>query len=194
VWDSSYYEGSHKVLRALANGWQISPIITLHSGLPFTITTGSSNNGYNSSSNNRPDFVPGVPTTEKALDVTLEEKEFFNTGAFCFNNGETGTYACPSGVVGVGPNGQDGNVPRNALSGPSFFQVDMAIMRNFTLHENWVLQARFEAQNVFNLLNLDNPVTAMSSATYGQITGADDGSLGPTDTNREIQLGLRLTF
>jgi hypothetical protein len=199
VWDSSYYNGSNRVVRALANGWQVSPILTFHSGLPFTVTTGSDNNGNGSSANNRPDFVPGVPTAEKPLNVTLEEKEFFNTGAFCFNNGETGTYACPTSggiptVTGIGPNGQDGNVPRDLLSGPTFFQVDMAVFRNFTIHENWVLQARFEAQNVFNMLNLDNPVSTMSSATYGSITGADDGSLGPTDSNREIQLGLRLTF
>jgi hypothetical protein len=187
VWNSSYYQGTNRLVRALANGWQVSPVFTLESGLPVTITTGSDNNGNGSSSNNRPDFVPGVPTSEKALTLNQEEKEFFNTGAFCFNNGETGTYACPAGVTGVGPNGQDGNVPRNVLSGPTFFNVDMAIFRNFTIHESWVLQARAEAQNAFNLFNLANPVATMSSSTFGEITSA-------AGVNRQIQIGLRLTF
>jgi uncharacterized protein (UPF0333 family) len=63
----------------------------------------------------------------------------------------------------------------------------MAIFRNFTIHENIMLQARAEATNAFNLLNLGAPTSVMSSATYGEITGA-------AGNNRQIQIGLRLTF
>jgi hypothetical protein len=187
IWDSSYYQGANRLVRALANGWQISPIFTLESGLPFTITTGKDNNGEGSSSNNRPDYVPGQVGAVSNSNLTSQLHEFFNTGAYCFNNGETGTYACPAGVTGVGPNGMDGSVPRDVLSGPSFFDVDMAIFRNFTIHENIMLQARAEATNAFNLLNLGAPTSVMSSATYGEITGA-------AGNNRQIQIGLRLTF
>ena len=44
-----------------------------------------------------------------------------------------------------------------------------------------------QAQNAFNLFNLANPVATMSSSTFGEITSA-------AGVNRQIQIGLRLTF
>ncbi|MGB6431449.1 MAG: carboxypeptidase regulatory-like domain-containing protein [Candidatus Acidiferrales bacterium] len=187
VWNSSYYQGPNRFVRAMANGWQVSPVFTLESGTPFTVTTGSDNNADSSSANDRPDFVPGQVAAISNGNLTQQLHGYFNTGAFCYNNGQTGTYACPAGVTGVGPNGQDGDVPRDILSGPTFFDVDMAIFRDFKIHEDWTLQARAEAQNAFNLLNLAAPSAGMTSSTYGQITGS-------AGVNREIQLGLRLTF
>jgi hypothetical protein len=62
----------------------------------------------------------------------------------------------------------------------------LAIFRDFRIHEQITLQARAEALNAFNLVNLNNPVTTLSASNFGTITGAG--------TMREIQIGLRLTF
>ena len=36
-----YFGGSHFLVRSILNGWSISPIIKIRSGLPFTITNGN---------------------------------------------------------------------------------------------------------------------------------------------------------
>ena len=50
-----------------------------------------------------------------------------------------------------------------------------------------MLQLRVEATNVFNIVNLSNPGTALNApATFGKIRTARD--------MRRIQLGARLSF
>ncbi|HVB36467.1 MAG TPA: TonB-dependent receptor [Candidatus Acidoferrales bacterium] len=181
VWLFSYYSGQSGLLRGLLNGWTVSPIISAHSGLPFTITSGSDFNLDGVSGNDRPNRVPATTVSVSNRGPSA----WFNTAAFCDNNGGT-KVACPAGVVGAGPNGQDGNLGRNSLYGPHFYQWDMALSRDFKIHERLTLQARAEALNVFNLVNLNNPGTTLGTNTFGVISGAG--------TMRELQLGLRLTF
>jgi hypothetical protein len=80
----------------------------------------------------------------------------------------------------------DGTAGRDILNGPGYKDVDMAISRDFQIRERFNLQFRAEATNAFNLVNLNSPVSTLSSGNVGQITGA--GSM------RQGQLGLRLTF
>lgn len=181
VWLLNYYHGESRFVRGVLNEWSVSPIVSAHSGMPFTLTSGSDYNLDGISGNDRPNRVPGT-----SLGVANPgPAEWFNTGAFCDNNGGTKN-ACPTGLVGIGPNGQDGNAGRNSLYGPGFYQWDLAVFRDFPIHERMKLQLRAEAQNVFNIANLSNPGTTLGTATFGVISSAG--------TMRELQLGLRLTF
>jgi hypothetical protein len=187
VWQLNYYHGSSGALRWVVNGWDFSPIVTAHSGIPFNITSGTDFNG-DGNTNDRPDFVPGVSTSIPHPNRATAIFEWFNTAAFCPDNGGfTATApACPAGVVGIGPNGQDGSVGRNALYGPPFVQADLSLSRDFQIHENLVLQLRGEALNAFNIVNLNNPGSTLGTSTFGVISGAG--------TMRELQVGARLTF
>jgi hypothetical protein len=151
-------------LCGVLNGWSVSPIMRVHSGLPFTLTSGSDYNADGISGNDRPDLIPGITLSAPHGSRTAEIGEWFNTAAFCDNNGGTNV-ACPSGVVGIGPNGQDGSVGRNSLYGPGFYQWDMGLFRDFHIHERLSLEARAEALNVFNIVNLNNPGAALVTKT-----------------------------
>jgi hypothetical protein len=71
--------------------------------------------------------------------------------------------------------------------GPGSKDVDLAILRDFPIHDHVAFELRGEASNVFNFVNLSNPNPAINlSATTNQITSA--GQM------REIQVGGRLTF
>lgn len=181
VWLFNYYNGGNRLFRGLLNGWSVSPIMTTHSGLPFTITSGGTDFNLDGiTGNDRPIRIPGstvsVPNPGPA--------QWFNTAAFCANTVAT-TGPC-AGLVGIGSNGQDGNVGRNSLRGPRFYQWDMSLFRDFRFRERLNLQARAEALNVFNIVNLKNPGTTLGSATFGVISTAY--------TTRQLQLGLRLVF
>jgi hypothetical protein len=54
TWNIDYFHGENKIVKEVVNGWQISPIVYLHSGGVFTMTTGS-NKSFDSTGNQRPD-------------------------------------------------------------------------------------------------------------------------------------------
>jgi hypothetical protein len=165
VWSPDYYTGDSRVVRALANGWSISPIITLRSGLPFAIYTGKDNNYDGIANNDRPNLVPGVSPYLSNPGVSA----WFNTAAFVAN-----------------PAGTDGNVPREFMSGPGTRNVDLAISRSFAINERFKLTARAEALNAFNMVSLNAPNGTVTSPQFGVITSAQ--------AMRRMQFGLKLTY
>ena len=170
IWKLNYYHGTSGLLRQLANGWTISPIITLNSGLPVGLSTGSDNNLDGNTSNDRPDLVPGVnasldPNRPRSATVA----EWFNTAAFVAN-----------------PVGKDGTFGRNVLDAPGFRDVDLGIFRDFQITERVNLQFRAESTNAFNMVSLNAPSATLTSSSFGSISSAH--------TMRQIQLGMRLHF
>jgi hypothetical protein len=164
------------------NGWQISPIVYLHTGTVFTITSGA-NKSFDSTNNQRPDAVPGVSPSVahgcRICSTNNEVSEWFNQAAFMFNG--------PGVLGGIGPGGADGNVARNSQYGPGFRDIDLGLFHTTKFERGVEFQLRGEATNVFNLVSLANPSGNLSSANFGKITGA-------AGTQRVIQLGGRLTF
>jgi hypothetical protein len=78
---------------------------------------------------------------------------------------------------------------RNAFTGPSFFNSDMSLFKNFAITERFGAQFRFEAFNVFNHVNLNNPNNCIDCTGSGLIT-----SLAPNASMRQLNFGLKLTF
>ena len=72
------------------------------------------------------------------------------------------------------PAGTYGNVRRGALYGPGYVDHDFSIMRQIPLgFKSTKLQIRGELFNAFNDVNFNNPDATVSSATFGQIRGAN---------------------
>ncbi len=161
-----YYTGSNGFLKALITGWSISPILRVHSGLPFTVSNGADAN-LDGTNNDRAQLI-GDPTIGNASAA-----HWFNTAAFAKNNPTNGKPV-------------DGNSPRNFLSGPGYKNVDLAIFRNFPVTERFEVEFRAEASNALNIVNLNLPSATVGTANFGQITGAQ--------AMRQLQLGLRLTY
>jgi hypothetical protein len=195
IWDIAYFHGSNKWLGQLLNGWQVSPIVYLHSGTPINLQTGSDRNadGYVA---DRPDYVSGVSPYMDAhrsrFGTNSVTQAWFNTAAFQAN---------VAGVAGgIGPGGSDGNVSKNVLRGPGYRDIDLGLFRTVNVWDKVKIQFRAEATNAFNLVSLGNPgtgnpqvinpvtgvVTSPASTGFGKITSAN--------TTRQIQLGARLTF
>jgi hypothetical protein len=168
VWMLDYYHRPHSVVGTLVNGWQLSPIIKLHSGTPFTVTTGTDVNldGVN---NDRPNIV-GNPILSPHRSRAAVEAQWFDPAAFV-----------------VPSTGTEGLASRNLLDGPGYKDIDAAIFRDFQFHERYTLQFRGEFTNIFNMVSLSNPSASLSNAsTVGTIRTAQG--------MRQTQLGVRLTF
>ncbi|MFN7995725.1 MAG: TonB-dependent receptor [Bryobacteraceae bacterium] len=85
--------------------------------------------------------------------------------------------------------GTFGNDHRNSLTGPRWFQTDMSLIKNFPIKEQFRVQFRAEAFNVFNHVNMGNPDGCVDCDTAGQIFG-----LAPNAVMRRMQFALRFEF
>jgi len=156
--------------------------------------------GGNSRNVRRPNFIPGV-------DPYLNnDRNVLNPAAF--------TTPVP---------GTFGDVPRNALRGPSFRQFDLILNKRFRFTESRSLEFRTEIFNLFNhtnfdipgsRLNLALPTVSLANGFYTFSSGNQPGQpytqsqAGQTfgllrqtvvrdvglGTSRQIQFALRLNF
>jgi hypothetical protein len=88
--------------------------------------------------------------------------------------------------------GTFGNVTKGAFRGPGYFDWDGAMFRNFPFEGSLALELRAEYFNVINRNNLNNPISAISSAGFGSIssTAATESPISP----RVAQFSAKLFF
>ena len=79
-----------------------------------------------------------------------------------------------------------GNNGRVNVQYPGFWGVDLALHRQFRLHEHVSGTVSLEAENIFNHPNLNQP-----GGTWGN---ADFGVIGSKSGNRQVQIGFKLMF
>src|SRR5215472_3639676 len=82
-----------------------------------------------------------------------------------------------------------GNAQRNSIIGPKWFDSDLSVAKSVTIGEEFRVQFRAEAFNVFNHPNLGNPNSCVDCFGAGTISGlANNASM------RKMQFGLRFDF
>jgi hypothetical protein len=93
-----------------------------------------------------------------------------------------------------------GDAPRNFARGFGAWQMDMAIRREFPIHENLKLQFRAEAFNLFNHPNFGVINSQFGQSTFGQATATLASSLSGLNPlyqmggPRSMQFALKLVF
>jgi Carboxypeptidase regulatory-like domain/TonB dependent receptor len=121
-----------------------------------------------------------------------------------------GCYASASGNAIMTPNGlgQFGNMARNIFRDSGFKSMDFSVFKNFTFKERYGVQFRAEFFNILNHPIAANPYGASSNfnsnndpsaiGSFGGAGGTPDVVAGNnvvgSGANRDIQLGLKLTF
>jgi hypothetical protein len=68
--------------------------------------------------------------------------------------------------------GQFGNAGRNIARGPSYTNIDVALVRDFRISDAARLQFRAEVFNVANHANFGLPVADLNSANFGRMFSA----------------------
>ncbi len=168
---------------AVLGGWQLSGILRLQQGTPFTITSTAKYPGYNYGGG-RPDIKPGVDVKDLTKGSFGTREQYFDTSAFLLN---------PAGVPGTGG--------RNSILGPSLETVDLTLGKVFPVREGINLQFRGEFYNLLNHTNFGLPTasvfttTAIDPRTGRTAINPSAGRITQTATPaRQVQLALKLTF
>ncbi len=159
--------------RYIVQGWEFNGIVSLYSGLPFTVYSAS--NTLNNGATSRAELLgPGngsLPTGQRTI------QEWFNVASF-----------------GAPPLLQWGNVGRNTLQGPGTKELDFSLFKNFQIREGHEsLQLRAEAFNLFNTPQLNNPVSTIGAPGAGTINSAGSPFTFQR-LSREVQLAAKFYF
>src|SRR5205823_10639634 len=166
--EPDFYNGGNAVMRNILNGWAVSPIVKLRSGIPFTVMNGNVHANLDGNTNDRAQVVgdpsSGSCTLSDGTTAPVRTQNcWFNTSAFVQNKVVTGV-------------AKDGNSPRNFLDSPGYRDVDLAISRDFRLSERFKLRFRAEGTNAFNMVSLGTPGNSVpsgaTSTTFGVIRSA----------------------
>ena len=184
IYETPSFSGKNLLLREALGGWELSPIITWQSGGPFTISGGNSSalggannntgSGCKSNCSDRADLVAGQPLKVRQGSRSQWVKQYFNPKAFAPR--ADGTF---------------GDSEKNMIYGPTTFNVDAALMKNWAFYERFKLQFRFEFFNAFNHPIMGNPDTNPSDSTFGEI---NNGQGSAANVSRIGQAALKLTF
>ena len=169
--------GSNAVVNAVAGGWSVNPIVSVHSGFPvamydFNFATGDS--AGTGSRGLRPDCGPGAGRT-------FGRKKYFDpsSGAFAgYQWFDPTPYSDPANVFGTCP-------AQGPVVGPGYVDADLSLQKNFMITETVKVQFRSDFLNAFNHVNLNTPQSSLGSTM---------GVTGTSSSPRVIQLALKLYY
>ena len=150
--ESPQFEDAAK--RAFLSGWRLSGIFRAMSGTPLTVVTGADRA-----------FSGTQPTTLRGNQVGSNPYGTNNGGWLSPTSYWLNPQAFAQPAIGT-----YGTSIRNAYDGPGLRSVDLALGRSFPFGRGKRIEARGEAFNAFNWVQLGNPTLTLSAATFGRIT------------------------
>jgi len=183
LWELPIFRHRSDAVGSLLGGWQVSGILTAHTGFPWTPVVGQC------LSTRGPSICPVRPVAYFGGAGTNYSNQAFITGSnFPGGGARFFSTAAPVGfqVPGIG---------RNSFRGPRYFDVDMTLNKKFglghVLGEGRYLEVRANFFNIFNLLNLqpfnfNSPSTQVQNSLFGI---AERGLAG-----RVVEIQGRLNF
>jgi len=164
------------VFDAVAGGWAINTINFANTGIPLDVsyTPAAANDVTGRIPDYRGEAImrPNVSGTTTGSSGPAMLDNYFNKTAF----------SIPSASAPFG------NLGRNALRAPGFWQWDVGVNKRFTIpaREGMSLQFRSEFFNILNRSNFGLPNNDITNAAFGTIRS--------TYPPRQIQFALKLMF
>ena len=186
----------------IVNGWWMSSILSIQTGLPFTVdlntnrsASGLANGG---GGNDRPDLVPGRSLSSIVSGVTPNTCGSIPAGTAL---GTPTLYFDPCAFTDQ-PQGFYGTSGRNILRGPHYRDVDFSLVKDTNvshLGENGKVEFRAEVFNLFNHPNFGMPARVAFAGNEANgappVLQANVGVINTTaTTSRQLQLALKIIF
>jgi hypothetical protein len=155
----------------IVGGWDLNTITTYYSGRPFQITDGSQNGNGDTVVPNQVS-KPSLIGTNYNSSSTIYPYYFVNSGNYT---------KLPSSAA-------NGNVARNSLRGPGYFNLDIGLTRNISIYRETVVVLKAESFDVTNTPQWGQPVSDINNPGFGQIQSVLSTS------NRVVRFSGRVSF
>lgn len=185
TWELPIFRDQSKLSGKLLGGWQISGIVTSHTGFPWTPKLFGCLSGNTTTSNNfcdpRPTFYNGNQPLSNSNDNFLSPGGIFPGGGDDYFN--------TSVPFNANPFTQRPGIGRNRFRGPKYFALDMTFAKKFGLGdwgflgENANVDVRFNFFNILNNLNLapfnsNSDPTRVTLTQFGTAVSGLSGRVG----------------
>ncbi|NWG13411.1 MAG: TonB-dependent receptor [Acidobacteria bacterium] len=151
----------------VVGGWRFAGILRANSGRPLNVVQRSA---YEFS---RPDRSDGDPYYS-APDPGYYSQWYLNPATFI---------RVPEGKGGPL---RPGNMGKNALRAPGYWNIDISIVKSFRIREEMAFDVRAEMFNFLNHPNLGSPEVDVTRPLFGRITGVT--------SPRTMQISLKFVF
>ena len=175
----------------LVDGWQVVGVLQLQSGSPFNVITNI--NTFTGVTSLRPDLI-GDP------NVIGEPNQWFNNTVCDPRIAAGAAGACTSSSVFALPVNAAGvthfgNLPRNAILGPRFSDIDLSVIKNVKVAGSARIQLRVEVFNLFNVANFGQPgrTAIVGSTAFGVVTNTRFAT-GDSGSARQVQFAAKFLF
>jgi hypothetical protein len=155
----------------VANGWQVSGVVTWHDGLWLPVLTYDDISGTGEF-HDTPDCTGPIVTQLKNFSI-------------------------PYVVSGLSEPamGTFGNCSRNSIQGPGLAEWDFSVGKYFRLNERFKVEFRADAFNFLNHTNFGNPNPVLGAETItGTADNVDNDSHFGAGAQRQFQLNLKLLW
>ncbi|HJZ67017.1 MAG TPA: carboxypeptidase-like regulatory domain-containing protein, partial [Blastocatellia bacterium] len=181
-----HFATSNSVANAIVSGWQMTGILTLQTGRPFTVFTNTDQSATGQNAD-RPNIIGDWRVANPGPD------RWFNPCTL-LADGKTLRNCLPGDKPAwqVNAPGTFGNAGRNILRGDGLKNFDLGIYRSFRITERQSVQFRSEVFNLPNHPNFFFPNTSLSSSAFATISRA--ASASQIGAQRQIQFGLKYIF
>ncbi|MGA7411258.1 MAG: hypothetical protein WBW33_12280, partial [Bryobacteraceae bacterium] len=155
----------------ILGNWQISGILSLHSGTPFDVTMANGDTSGTGNNVTRANLLMTNPYLSGQGPLN-----YLNPAAFASPTVATATQV-----------GAFGDLGRNSLHTDSYHNFDMSLTRIFPIKERANLQFRCDFFNLTNSVIFGGPQSTLGNPNFGVITGV-------ANVSREIQFAMKLTM
>lgn len=160
------------LFRSLFGAWQLSSVVLLKSGTPFSVQAGSDAPGFGNVDGSHSDtpIVEDPSVLGRSIDDPDTSSQRLPASAFSF----------------IQPTDQRGNLGRNTFRRDGIANVNLALSKSWAIGEDRLL-FRVESLNFTNHPQFQDPGSSLAQGNFGKITNTlNDG--------RTFRFTLRFTF
>ena len=168
---------ANNLLRQVASGWQVAGIYRFTSGMPISVQDGS-DRALTGINHQRPNVVDPANVYTGSSSPGAR---YLNASAFALQ---------PLGTIG--------NLGWNSLKGPAYWDIDLALSREFRIKEKQTIQLRADAFNLTN--SFVAAVASTASPTSGSVPSFENvsnnlfGLINTAQPTRKMQFALKYSF
>jgi hypothetical protein len=160
--------GAGGIAKRIINDWQVSGVLGILSGEPFTVTADAT--------------ALNTPGNTMTADLVGPVTKIGKIGADGFYY-DPAAWAQPTCSLCLG------NTFIHQFTGPGIVNLDLSLQRSFPIGGSRRLEARIEGNNVTDTPKFGNPVSSITSGDFMRVF-----SLNPRFTERQVRLSLRFSF
>jgi Carboxypeptidase regulatory-like domain/TonB-dependent Receptor Plug Domain len=208
-WDLPFEHLWQNGPKLLTKGWSLYPIVTWRTGFPLDVSAQlfATNTDPGPAGDGAPNLVhadlvlPNVANYNPRNQQTINGNTgnyFFNPAAFSADRLVNLDNIAQTDAAGLNGMYTEGTLGRNAIRGPGFINMDLALAKHFKFFEDKLdAELRMDAFNVFNHTNFGAPNTGALGITTSPNTNIDSSQFGQVSTTvspRVVQIAMHIRF